>query len=106
VRGYREDDLGARGVLGDAEGGSALLVMNGELRFPVFRRLRGVGFLDAGNVYPAVSEIRASKLQVGAGAGVRLDTPFGLIRFDVGFPVNRRPTDPRWRFHFGLGHAF
>jgi outer membrane protein assembly complex protein YaeT len=106
VRGYREDDLGARGILGDAEGGSALLVMNGELRFPVFRRLRGVGFLDAGNVYPAIGDVSVRTLQVGAGAGARLDTPFGLIRFDVGRPVNRRPSDPRWRFHFGLGHAF
>lgn len=106
VRGYREDDLGARGILGDAEGGSALLVMNGELRFPVFKRLRGVGFLDAGNVYPAIGDISVRTLQVGAGGGARLDTPFGLIRFDVGLPVNRRPSDPRWRFHFGLGHAF
>ena len=106
VRGYREDDLGARGILGDAEGGSALLVMNGELRFPVFKRLRGVGFLDAGNVFQAIGDISARKLQVGAGGGARLDTPFGLIRFDVGLPVNRRPSDPRWRFHFGLGHAF
>ena len=106
MRGYREDDLGARGILGDAEGGSALLVMNGELRFPVFKRLRGVGFLDAGNVFRAIGDISARKLQVGAGGGARLDTPFGLIRFDVGLPVNRRPSDPRWRFHFGLGHAF
>jgi len=106
VRGYREDDLGARSIFGDAEGGSALLVMNGELRFPVFKRLRGVGFLDAGNVYPAIGDVSASQLQVGAGGGARLDTPFGLIRFDVGLPVNRRPSDPRWRIHFGLGHAF
>jgi outer membrane protein assembly factor BamA len=106
VRGYREDDLGARSVFGDAEDGSALLVLNGELRFPVFKRVRGVGFLDAGNVYPRVSRISLSELQVGAGAGARLDTPVGLIRFDVGVPVNRRPTDPRWRFHFGIGHAF
>jgi outer membrane translocation and assembly module TamA len=35
-----------------------------------------------------------------------VDTPVGLLRFDLGIPVNPRPIDPKWRFHFGLGHAF
>jgi outer membrane protein assembly complex protein YaeT len=106
VRGYREDDLGARSVFDDAEGGSALLVLNGELRFPVYRWLNGVGFVDLGNVYPSASDVSLDDLQIGVGAGARFDTPFGLIRFDVGVPANRRPFDPRWRIHFGLGHAF
>jgi outer membrane protein assembly complex protein YaeT len=106
VRGYREDDLGARSVLGDPEGGSALLVLNGELRFPVYRWLKGVGFVDLGNVYPKASDISLTQLQIGLGAGARFDTPFGLLRFDLGLPANRRPFDPRWRIHFGLGQAF
>jgi outer membrane protein insertion porin family len=106
VRGYLEDSLGVQSVLGGAEGGSALLVLNGELRFPIYRWLRGVGFVDAGNVYPTVRDISLSALQVGVGAGARLDTPFGLIRFDLGVPANPRSIDPHWRFHFGFGHAF
>jgi outer membrane protein assembly complex protein YaeT len=106
VRGYREDDLGARSVVEGADGGSALLVLNGELRFPVYRWLKGVGFVDLGNVYPKVSDISFSDLQIGVGAGARFDTPFGLIRFDLGIPANRRSFDPRWRVHVGLGHAF
>jgi outer membrane protein assembly complex protein YaeT len=106
VRGYLEDSLGAQSALGGADGGSALVVLNGELRFPVYRWLRGVGFVDAGNVFPAVRNISFTDLQVGIGAGARLDTPFGLIRFDFGVPANPRPFDPHWRFHFGFGHAF
>jgi outer membrane protein insertion porin family len=106
VRGYREDDLGERSVFDDAEGGSALLVLNGELRFPVYRWLSGVGFVDLGNVYPTVGDISFADLQIGIGAGARFDTPFGLFRFDFGVPANRRSFDPRWRVHFGLGHAF
>jgi outer membrane protein assembly complex protein YaeT len=106
VRGYREDDLGARSILDDAEGGSALLVFNGELRFPIYRWLKGVGFVDLGNVYPKVSEITFGDFQVGVGAGARFDTPVGLIRLDLGIPANPRPFDPRWRLHVGLGHAF
>jgi outer membrane protein insertion porin family len=93
-------------VFGDAEGGSALLVMNGELRFPVYRWLKGVGFVDAGNVYPKVSDVSLGDLQIGIGTGARFDTPVGLIRFDFGVPVNRRSFDPRWRIHFGFGQTF
>jgi len=106
VRGYLEDSLGAQSVLGGAEGGSALLVLNAELRFPIYRWLRGVGFVDAGNVYPTVRDISFSALQVGVGGGARVDTPFGLVRFDFGLPANPRSIDPHWRFHFGFGHSF
>jgi outer membrane protein assembly factor BamA/autotransporter translocation and assembly factor TamB len=106
VRGYREDDLGARGVFDDAEGGEGLLVLNGELRFPIYRWLRGVGFVDAGNVFPKARDISFTDLQIGVGGGARFDTPFGLIRFDLGIPANPRSFDPKWRVHIGLGHSF
>jgi translocation and assembly module TamA len=106
VRGYREDDLGARSVFDDAEGGEGLLVLNGELRFPIYRWLKGVGFVDAGSVFPKARDISFTDLQIGVGGGARFDTPFGLIRFDLGIPANPRPFDPKWRIHIGLGHAF
>jgi outer membrane protein assembly complex protein YaeT len=105
VRGYREDDLGARLGFDEAQG-EGLLVLNGELRFPIYRWLKGVGFVDAGNVYPRARDISFTDLQIGVGAGARFDTPFGLIRFDLGIPANPRSFDPRWRVHIGLGHAF
>ena len=106
VRGYREDDLGPRSIFGDAEGGRAMLILNAEARFPVYRWVRGVGFVDMGNVYPMVGDISFSDLLVGLGGGLRLDTPVGVIRFDLAVPANRRPFDPKWRVHFGLGHSF
>jgi outer membrane protein assembly factor BamA len=105
VRGYSENDLGARSIFGDAEGGQALFIANGELRFPIYRWVRGVGFVDFGDVYPTVGDLLRS-LQVGTGAGIRLNTPIGLFRLDVGVPVNRRSFDEKWTVHFGLGHAF
>jgi outer membrane protein insertion porin family len=106
VRGYRENDLGPRSIFGDAEGGPALSIVNAELRFPIYRWLRGVGFVDLGNVYPAVADLLRSGMQAGAGGGLRLNTPVGLLRLDLAVPVNRRPFDPQWSAHFGLGHAF
>jgi outer membrane protein assembly factor BamA len=105
VRGYSENDLGARSIFGDADGGQALFIANGELRFPIYRWARGVGFVDFGDVYPTVGDLLRS-LQVGAGAGIRVNTPIGLFRLDLAVPVNRRSFDERWTVHFGLGHAF
>jgi outer membrane translocation and assembly module TamA len=62
--------------------------------------------VDIGNVYPKISDISVTDVQVGLGGGARFATPFGLIRFDLGIPANPRSFDPRWRVHVGLGHAF
>jgi outer membrane protein assembly factor BamA len=106
VRGYGDQALGARSVLGDAEGGAASLIANGEVRFPIYRWLKGVGFVDVGNVYPTVYDLFHTGVQVGAGAGFRLNTPVGLLRLDLAVPTNPRPLDPSWTWYFGLGHAF
>ncbi|HEX7794331.1 MAG TPA: translocation/assembly module TamB domain-containing protein [Vicinamibacterales bacterium] len=106
VRGYADDALGGRSVLGDAEGGAASLITNGEVRFPIYRWLRGVGFVDLGNVYPSVSDMFHTGMQVGIGGGFRLNTPVGLLRLDLGKPANPRTLDSTWTVHFGLGHAF
>lgn len=50
------DDLGPRSLFEDASGGRALFSGNGELRFPVHRWLKGVGFVDLGNVYETVGD--------------------------------------------------
>jgi outer membrane protein assembly factor BamA len=106
VRGYREDDLGPRSIFGDAEGGNAMLVLNEEVRFPLRGRLGGVGFVDVGNVFPTVSEIDLGSLQVGAGGGLRYDSPIGILRLDFAVPVNPREFDRKWTVYFGLGQAF
>jgi outer membrane protein assembly factor BamA len=106
VRGYPDNDLGPRSIFGDADGGAGLLIVNGELRFPIYKWLKGVGFVDLGNVYPTVRDMFHSGVQFGAGGGVRASTPVGLLRFDLAAPLNPRSFDPSWTFHFGLGHAF
>ena len=91
----------------DAEGGSALLVLNGELRFPVYRWLKGVGFVDVGQCLPeGERHLARRRFRSALARAPDFDTPFGLIRFDLGIPANRRSFDPRWRIHVGLGHAF
>ena len=87
-------------------GGDALVILNQEVRLPVWGWLGGVAFIDAGNTFPGFSDIALSDLAVGIGGGMRLNTPFGIIRLDVGFPVSERDPVRRRRWYFGFGQAF
>jgi len=106
VRGYREASLGPRDFFGDATGGNALLVLNEELRFPLVWRLRGVAFVDAGNAFATIGDVALGDLRVGTGFGVRVQTPFALLRVDFGAPLGRRPDEPRTRWFFSIGQVF
>jgi outer membrane protein assembly factor BamA/autotransporter translocation and assembly factor TamB len=105
VRGVEEEGLGPRNALGEPTGGESLLVLNQEVRFPLYKWLRGVGFVDAGNVFADTRGIDFGDLVTSYGFGVRLATPFALFRVDYGRRFSPGPDDrPRW--YFGIGQAF
>ena len=106
VRGYAPDGLGPTGLFGGPAGGNALLILNQEARFPIGWRLAGVGFVDAGNVFPSVRGIALRELRVSAGFGLRVDTPAGLVRLDYGLPLARGTDEPGGRLFVSLGQAF
>ncbi len=72
-------------------GGSALLVGNAELRmpFPVLEdRLQWTVFADAGELWTAGAsqpQDRFQGLKVTPGVGIRVATPFGMLRMDVAY---------------------
>ena len=106
VRGYSEEGLGERGPDGFPLGGDRLMVLNQEVRFPMFKWFNGVVFVDAGNILQKGDDW--SGLKLGYGFGLRLDTPVGLLRGDVGFPGStlESTTIKKTRFYFGFGHIF
>jgi outer membrane protein assembly factor BamA len=107
VRGFEQGTLGPTDDIVDAPiGGAALVVVNQEIRFPLVWRLRGVGFYDVGNVFDDPSNVSFSDLRHSAGAGLRLELPFGLIRLDWARVLDPREGDRFARFIFSLGHAF
>lgn len=121
-----------------ARGGSYQLITNLEWRFPLPLldrwRLSSVVFWDGGNTWENSGDIRlkgfrwrsyagdpedpaSTKLwdyRYSVGTGLRLDTPFGPFRLDLGVPLKRARyqglqrtvVDDRWRLHFSLGHIF
>ncbi len=105
VRGYPEEGLGPRDVFDRAAGGDAMLVLNQEVRVPVYRWVSGVGFLDAGNVFAKVGDVSVRALKAGAGGGLRIQTPVVLLRIDYGVPLGT-VASRRGVWVFSIGQAF
>jgi outer membrane protein insertion porin family len=116
VRGFDQDQLGAAGVLdenGVSSGGSALLIFNAELRFPLVQRLGlgGATFVDVGNVYELVNLIDLGQLRTGLGFGIRWRSPLGPLRIDFGWKATQHTFDngqlePRFSPYIQIGQAF
>jgi len=106
LRGFEQNQVGPIGLDGIPTGGQGLLVLNNEVRFPLVSIVDGVGFLDIGGVFDRVSDFRIPDLRQTGGVGVRLRTPWFLIRGDYGVVLDPRPGETRSRFYFSIGQAF
>jgi outer membrane protein assembly factor BamA len=102
VRGAPEESLGEHDFFGAPRGGEAMVILNQEVRFPIFQWVRGVAFVDAGNVFGKPGDLSFGNLTTSVGAGLRLATPFAILRADYGRVV--KTGEGRWTF--GIGHAF
>jgi len=76
--------------------------MNAELLFPIYEQygLRGVTFFDVGNAFNSFN-LREMRRSVGFGA--RWLSPFGPIRVELGFPMNKQPGDDTSVIGFSIG---
>jgi outer membrane protein insertion porin family len=80
--------------------------MNQEVRFPLARWVRGVGFVDAGNVFSDPGSVDLGRLVTSVGGGLRVDTPFVLLRLDYGRAWTNTGDVRRSEWTFGIGHTF
>jgi outer membrane protein assembly factor BamA len=114
VRGYTLDRLGDDDTIdqdGFPLGGDAVIIFNGELRFPVTNTLGGVVFADAGNVFSRVTNFDITRIKATAGVGIRYKSPIGPLRMDVGYKLDPRTfqdgsRERGYAFHITVGQAF
>jgi outer membrane protein assembly complex protein YaeT len=106
IRGFEQNSLGPLGPTRQFLGGEAMLVINNEVRFPLFWIFDGVGFSDIGNVWQSASDFSFGDIRKTAGVGLRLRAPWFLLRLDYGIVLDHRPGEPRGRVFFSIGQAF
>jgi len=116
IRGFALDRVGTRHIPAQTSdtltedllpiGGNGLVILNAELRAPVSGGLGVVGFFDTGNVFAHVTDIDLGELRSAVGGGVRYKSPFGPIRLDIGFKVNRQPGEGLTAWFVSFGQAF
>ncbi|PAX59883.1 BamA/TamA family outer membrane protein [Brunnivagina elsteri] len=100
VRGYDSGDIGS---------GRSYVLASAEYRFPILQALGGVVFADFGSDLGSGDTVPGNPAGVrnkpgigfGYGAGVRFDSPLGLLRADYG--INDQGES---RLHFGVGQRF
>ncbi len=83
LRGYDFEQAGPRDLNDNPIGGNALLIINAELRRPIYRQLALVGFYDTGNVFITASRARFKDFTHTIGLGFRIVTPLGPFRLDL-----------------------
>ncbi len=93
------------------QSGDIKLELNTEYRYDFTSIFKGALFVDAGNIWllnsdpeksgAAFSKEFISELAVDAGAGLRLDLSFLILRLDLGFPIRKPylPKGDRWVFN-------
>ena len=105
VRGYADRSLGPKED-GDVVGGDKQAIMNVELLFPIAEQygLRGVAFFDVGQAFSSSQNISWSEFRRSVGMGARWMSPFGPLRVELGFPLNKKPGDDTSVLGFGAGN--
>ena len=90
--------------------GAIKFELNTELRFKIISIVRGAFFVDAGNIFTArydssrpgsqITKDFIKKFAVGAGAGLRFDINFLVLRLDLAVPIRKPylPGGPKWVF--------
>ena len=110
MRGFKIDEVGPGSFNADGlfvpEGGNALLAAALEARVDLTNSWGLQFFAETGNVYSRVSRVRLSDLREVAGLGLTYRSPFGPLRLDWGFKLDRREGESRGQLHVGVGYAF
>jgi outer membrane protein insertion porin family len=90
VRGLGFGEAGPRDENGEVIGGEQELIFNAEFIFPIEKniRLKGVVFFDAGKSDDSFKDV--IDLRTTAGAGVRWMSPFGPIRIEWGYNIDKK----------------
>ena len=106
IRSFKTRQISPKDDAGVRIGGTSELLGNIEYIVPLPFDIRVAAFFDIGNVYGFNTKFDPTDLREAAGASIRWVSPFGPIRVDYGFNLDRRPGEKAGNFHFSVGSPF
>ena len=106
LRGYRYHTVSPKNRDGKVTGGRSAIYISFEPRIRLTDKIGVVPFTDWGTVSWDVYPNFCKKWYKSVGIGLRYYTFFGPLRLDVGFPLDRRSFDPRYRIYISIGQTF
>ena len=105
VRGYSYQSINPRLPDNRPRGGLSLFETSLEVRRDIGEKFQTVAFVDGGAAGFQETP-NFSNMRYGAGVGVRYKLPFGPVRADVAFPLNKREGDSEFQLYISIGQAF
>jgi len=111
IRGYGERRVGPRDQGSNTPiGGEGTMLGNAEVTFPLYEKIiKGAVFFDCGNVWRYVEDYFTLKdgFKMGTGVGVRVKTPLGPIKLDLGYPLSDNHDDKKSvEWYFSMSRDF
>ena len=105
VRGYSYQSINPRLPDNTPRGGVSLFETSLEVRQNIGETWQAVAFVDGGATGPDEAP-NLGNMRYGAGVGVRYKLPFGPVRADVAFPLNKREGDSDFQLYISIGQSF
>ncbi len=88
-------------------GGRSAIFGSAEMRIRIMEKIGVVPFIDVGSVTNAEMPSFDAKWFTSVGLGLRYFAFFGPLRFDIGFPLNRRKSiDSSFQIYASVGQSF
>jgi outer membrane protein insertion porin family len=101
-RGFSFEQLGGIHDLG----GKSYVLINNDVRFPIYRPIKGFVFIDIGNVFEKDSELRNFETRETGGIGLYLPTPAGAFIVDYAKKLDRKKGESPARIEFQISIQF
>ncbi len=106
IRSFKTRQVSPVDSSGNRIGGTSEILFNIEHIIPVGFGIRLAAFVDIGNVYGFTQPFVPTDLHYAAGPGFRWQSPFGPVRVDWGFNLNRGKGERSQTLQFTVGSPF
>jgi outer membrane protein insertion porin family len=110
IRGFPYRSVSPTDVNDDPLGGQTMLLATATMTHPIYKFVRGAIFVDAGAAWKNSYEMNMSRMNLGAGYGLRIKVPYlqAPIQLDLAYPIvsNVDGLEQKIRFHFNMGFTW